>query len=203
MSAKQVAGSLVLAWGMFVGTGTVLAGDEAAKQDPGDAAAMEAMAKAAAPGEFHAHLNAMVGRWSLKVQWRMDPNAEWAESKSTAESKWVLGGRFVREEVEGEFMEGMRFQGFGMTGYDNLKKKYTSMWTDNMSTGMMISEGTCDASGKVFTYRGRSMDPMTGTEKTYKWTIRIVNNDKYISEMYTVGEDGKEFKSMEITYTRS
>lgn len=203
MSAKQVAGSLVLALGVFAGTAAVMAGDEAAKPDPADAAAMEAMTKAAAPGEFHAHLNALVGRWSLNVKFRMDPNQEWQESKSTAESKWVLGGRFVREEVEGEFMEGMRFEGFGMTGYDNLKKKYTSVWTDNMSTGMMISEGSCDASGKVFKFNGASMDPMTGKEKTYKWTIRIVNNDKYVSEMHTVDEDGKEFKSMEITYTRS
>lgn len=162
---------------------------------------MEAWARAATPGDFHANLEDLVGQWDLKVRWRMQPEAEWMESQSKAESKWILGGRFIVEHVQGESM-GMPFEGFGHTGYDNVKKKYVSTWMDSMGTGMMMSEGTCDPSGKVFTFSGTFMDPMTGKSKTVKSVLQIINKEKHVFEMFDTGPDGKEFLSMEITYTR-
>ena len=50
-------------------------------------------------------------------------------------------------------MMGTPFTGHGMTGYDNVTGKYWSTWTDSMSTGIMVSEGSCDAEG-VCTFIG-------------------------------------------------
>jgi len=167
-------------------------------------AAMKAMwEKLGAPGEFHKHLQPFIGKWKLVVKYRMDPAAEWKESLSESEVEWIIGDRFIREEVEGEMEEGVKFEGLGFTGYDNLKKKYVSAWMDNMGTGMMVSEGSCDESGKVFTFVGEHIDPMTGKAGKDKTVLKIVNNDKHVMEMYMNGPDGKEFLAMEIVYTRA
>jgi hypothetical protein len=94
------------------------------------------------------------------------------------------------------------FQGRGITAYDNFKKKYISTWTDSMSTGIFISEGSADESGKVLTFVGKMDDPMTGQkDKPTKFIIRILSADKHVMEMHdlSLGEKSKVF---EMTYTR-
>ena len=106
------------------------------------------------------------------------------------------------EEAKGEIPDGQRFEGSGIAGCDNIKKEYTSVWVDNMSTMIMATEGTCDESGKVLTYSGEYPDPITDKTVKTKSVLRIVNHDRHVVEMYQQDPDGKEFKSMEITYTR-
>ena len=90
---------------------------------------------------------------------------------------------------------------FGTT-LNKIKKKYVSVWADNFMSGFMLSEGTCDDSGKVITFHGEYSDPMTGKTQKDKAVFRIINNDKHVFEMYGTTPDGKEFLSLEITYTR-
>ena len=48
-----------------------------------------------------------------------------------------LDGRYIKVDVAGD-MPGMGpFTGFGLTGFDNVSKKFVSTWVDNMGTGMM------------------------------------------------------------------
>jgi len=99
-------------------------------------------------------------------------------------------------------MGGVPFEGFGMTGFDNVSKKYYNVWADNMGTGIMTSTGTADASGKTFTYNGEYNCPITGGKKTAKSILKIVGDDKLVYEMYDKTPDGKEFVSLEVTYAR-
>ena len=46
----------------------------------------------------------------------------------------------------------MPFEGMGIVGYDNLLKKFVSVWIDNMGTGLMPGTGTYDAATKTYTY---------------------------------------------------
>lgn len=171
-------------------------------KEGGEDEMMLAWMKMGAPGEHHKHLEAFVGHWETVVKFRMAAEAPWMESKGTSTLKWVLGGRFLMEEVESEMM-GQPFHGLGYSGYDNFRKQYVSLWMDSMMTGVHTSTGTCDTSGKVFTYHGKTDDPMTGErDKPYKMTLRVVNPDKTVTEMWMNGPDGKEFMSMEIVYTR-
>ena len=96
------------------------------------------------------------------------------------------------------------FEGFGMLGYDNMKKKYISMWVDNMGTGMMTSEGTADGSGKTFTFTTEEgyVCPMSGQHEKPKTVLKMVGEDKMVFEMHNKGPDGKEFMNLEVTYTR-
>jgi len=112
----------------------------------------------------------------------------------------VLGGRVLDEEVNGTMM-GMPFSGHGMRGYDNVTGHWWTTWNDSMSTGLMVSDGTCDDQGNC-TFTGSWNDPVTkgkvNARMTTKWTSPTVQ----VFEMYAPGPDGKEAKMMEMTYTK-
>ena len=46
------------------------------------------------------------------------------------------------------------------------------------------------------------MDPLTGKTKTSRMTSRDEGPDKELQEFWEKGPDGKEYKSMELVYTR-
>jgi hypothetical protein len=166
--------------------------------------AEEMMKKAEAagkPGPAHKALDALVGDWRLEGRCWMTPDSPPTENKGTAKVQWILGGRFVQEELDGEFM-GKPFHGISITGYDNMKKKYVGSWIDDMSTGMFISEGDADADGKLFTFYGKMDDPITGQkDKQYKFVIRVLGPNKHTFEMHDLSL-GDKSKTMELTYTR-
>ena|SRR5438105_848865 len=171
--------------------------DKAAQQK----AAMEAMMKAATPGDAHKKLNAMVGTFDAKVKMWMDPAAPPAESSGKAVNEWVLGGRWVQQRFDGTFM-GQPFSGIGYTGYDNVRHTYIGTWMDSMSTSMMTSSGDPDASGKNWNFNAMSMDPVSGEAVSLTEKMTMIDNDHQLFEMYGPGPDGSNFKMMEITYTR-
>jgi hypothetical protein len=168
---------------------------------------MEAWKNAAATGEPHTRLKAMAGTWDVSTKWRMSPDQPWDGAKGKAEYRTILGGRVLVQEMKADpgssmdAMMGYPFEGFGLSGYDNVTKQYWSTWTDNMGTGLMISHGTADSAGKVVTYTGSFDDPVRG-KVTAKSVLKIESNDKMVYEMYDKGPDGKEFTTLEVTYTR-
>ena len=205
MKLRVVFGGIVFVGAMMVICPRAMTQDQDKGNQPGEQMTEDWM-KHAQPGKFHAHLEPLVGRWTQSVKMWMAPGAPPVVSTGTTESKWILGGRFllqeVKEDVKGD-MDHPPFEGAGLIGYDNFKKKYTSVWVDNMGTAIMTSLGTCDDSGKVFTMIGRHDDVFTGRlDQKFKAITRIVDNDTLIDEMYVTGPDGKEFKMLEITYTR-
>jgi uncharacterized protein DUF1579 len=165
-------------------------------------AQMDAWMKFAAPAEAHKGLEGMVGTWDAEVTSWMSPGQPPMKSKGTSDNRLVLGGRWVESRFHGDMM-GMPFEGLGYTGYDNYKKKYMGTWMDNMSTAVMISEGTMDAGNKVMTSTSTMDDVMTGKKATVRMVTTIVDPNTHLFEMY--GPDpasGKEVKQMEIKYTR-
>ena len=172
--------------------------DKAAQQK----AAMDAMMKAATPGEAHKKLNAMVGTFDAKIKMWMEPGAQPMESTGKAVNEWVLGGRYVQQRFDGTFM-GQPFSGIGYTGYDNVRHMYVGTWMDSMSTSMMNSSGgDPDPSGKNWRFVASSMDPVSGEAVSIDERMTLLDNDHQVFEMYGPGPDGSNFKMMEITYTR-
>src|SRR5262245_6595500 len=153
------------------------------------------------PGPAHKALESLAGEWNIEGRCWMAPDGPPMVNKGTAKVRWILDGRFLQEDFNGEFM-GKQFQGIGITGYDNMKKKYVGSWIDSMSTGVFSSEGTADTDGKVFTFQGKMDDPMTGQKnKPFKWVVRILDADKHTFEMHDLTL-GDKSKTMEMTYTR-
>lgn len=168
---------------------------------------MAKMMQLAAPGPEHAKLKQLTGKWTFVTKHRMSPDQPWEEAPGKAEYKWILGGRVLTHEVKSDpnpkdpIMGG--FEGFGLTGYDNMTKKYWNTWADNMGTAVMLSTGTADSSGKTFTYSGEYDCPMTGQRKTAKSVLKIAGDDKVVFEMYDKDPAGKEYMMLEVTYARA
>ncbi len=162
-------------------------------------AMMDAMVKAGTPGAEHKKLTDMAGTWDAKVRMWMKPGAPPEESAGVSEATSIMGGRYLEEKFTGMMM-GQPFTGQGITGYDNVQKKYVATWADSMSTGIMNSTGRAD--GNKMTMSGQMADPMTGKMSTLKEVMTVTDNDHHTFEMWAPGPDGKVYKMMEIEYTR-
>lgn len=186
-----------IAWAAALICTVLGASAPAMAQDPKE---MEAMMKAATPGEQHKQLATMAGSWDVAAKF-WHPGAPPGEMKGAAEVKTILDGRYVHEEFSGDFM-GMPFRGVGLTGYDNTRKKYLTTWVDNMGTTIMYMTGAYDAASKSFTYEGQYPDPMTGKDKPMRIVMKVVDDNKHVSEFFDPAPGGKWNRTMEMTYTR-
>jgi len=174
----------------------------AATTNPAEANKAEWM-KLTQPTENHKALGDIVGKWNFNMKWWQTPEAKPQESKGTASNKWIFGGRFVQQDAKSK-MGGQKFEGVGYTGYDNVKGEYQSVWMDNMSTGMMISNGSRDTASNTLTESGTFACPMTGDKaKWFRNELKIVDKNEHVFAMFAKTADGKEYKTMEITYKRA
>lgn len=173
-------------------------------QDPGDAPAPdpEMMAKWGefmTPGKEHQELMARAGEYDLSITMVMAPGAPPTQSTATAKMEAAMGGRYLIEHTEGDFM-GSPFRGMGITGYDNLKKVHFATWIDNMGTGTMTMEGTRE--GNVITFKGDSPDVMQGKYVPTTHKLTLIDDDHFKLEMMAKTPEGAEYKTMEIVYSR-
>jgi len=162
----------------------------------------EMMAKWAqlnAPGPQHARFKEAVGTWKTEMKMWMGPG-EPTVSPGASRMELVFGGRYLKEHYRC-LSPDMPYEGMLLMGYDNLKKKYVSLWIDSMSTGFMLMEGTYDDAAKTLTMTGEADDPFLGPIEM-RSVSREVSKDKVVFEMYRKSADGPEQKCMEITYTR-
>lgn len=113
----------------------------------------------------------------MKSRFWHKPGAEPEKSDGSAHYEWILDGRILQSHFKGD-MGGMPFHGVGHNGYDKVKGEYFGTWMDSMSTGMAV-------------FRSEWALP---TEK---------DPDTMRFSMYHKDEKGKEFKTMEMVYTRT
>ena len=162
---------------------------------------------AAMPGEAHARLAQLAGTWDAVVKF-WDPNTgKESTSGGTMVNTMIHDGRWLQHEFKGSFtfaegMPPMPFTGSGLWGYNNVTKKYESTWTDNMSTGIMMSSGSYDAASNSYTMTSEMESPMGGKVK-HREVFKILGPDKHVMEMYGTEAGKPEKKVMEITYTRA
>ena len=179
----------------------------AAAQEPGapamtpeQQAMMKAYQEAATPGTPHQKMAASAGTYDVRAKSWQEPGKPPVEETGTATRTMILGGRVMVEEYQGSMM-GVPFTGQGLHGYDNVTGKHWSTWTDSMSTGIMVSQGTCDDQGAC-TFSGSWNDPITKGPVTARMTARWTSPTVQVFEMYGPAPDGKEMKMMELTYTK-
>jgi hypothetical protein len=176
------------------------AAEEMPAMTPEEKAMMEAYQAAGTPGEAHAWLAKAVGSYDLSIRSWAKPGTEPTVEAGTATRTMALDGRVLVEEVHGQTM-GQAFTGHGMHGFDNVTGKHWSTWNDSMSTGIMLSEGTCDAQGAC-TFTGSWNDPMTKAKVNARMTSRWTDANTEVFSMFAPGPDGTEFQMMEITYKK-
>jgi hypothetical protein len=164
---------------------------------------MDKMVKAATPGPQHAMLAKLAGDWTCSIKYQMDPSQPAQDAQSTATITSLMDGRYIQELSSGQMM-GAPFNGMGLYGFDNVSGKFVSSWIDNMGTGIMMSVGTADASGKVINWNGTMNDPVTGKATKERMVMTIADDDHHTFEMFGIPPGGKkETKMMTIDYVRS
>ena len=175
--------------------------EEVAKVEADNESLIDTWVQHAMPGEHHRLLERMAGQWTTTVKYRMNAEAPVVESAGTCARKWILGKRFLLEEFDGGEL-GLPFKALAIYGYDAFEKKYTSVWVDTMNTAITTSQGTCQNQCATIAFTGRHGDPWTGTMKPSRGGTRFINENRHVLELFEPGPDGKEFKILEIVYTR-
>ena len=163
-------------------------------------AAMKAWMTYMTPGDVHKLLAKDDGDWNEEITLWMAPGAPPQKSTASVTNKMILGGRYQESKHMGNFM-GMPFEGYGLLGYDNAKKVFVSSWIDNMGTGIMTMEGKWEEKAKTINFTGTTTDPATGKSIPVRETFTYIDSNKQRMEMF-ITQDGKEYKSMEIIFTR-
>jgi hypothetical protein len=165
---------------------------------------MEMWMKLGEPGEQHKMLARMAGTWEQKTTHWMFPGSDPIVSTAKAKMKSIMGGRYVIEQVEGHegFMgQEVPYEGFGIFAFDNMTQKHHFVWIDNMSTMMMLGEGTAAEDGTI-TYHSEMENPMGPEKMKFKSKARQVSDDRFVFEMWALQPDGSWFRNMESVSVR-
>ena len=187
---------------LVLGTAAVAIAVQDQKLSPEQQKQMEMFMQAGTPGPEHAELAKGAGTWDMAVKMWWDANTPPTESKGVMTAAMVLGGRYLRGDVVGEPMGDQRFEGTVCVAFDNVTKTWQSTWIDNMSTSISVMTAPGGGDGKVRTWKGTMSDPMAGKAVAVREVQTHMSPDSWKSETFAPGKDGKEYKSMEIVYTR-
>lgn len=147
------------------------------------------------PGPELAHLATMVGTWDAVMEMGGQ------KSKAVATYKSICSGMWIASDFESE-LAGVPYQGHGMDGYDQAKKKYVGYWFDSMTSVPLEFEGDFDADHKVLTMTGIAPGPDGKPQKFRTTTERTAPNRMTFKMFMVAAADGKEELAFTIEYTR-
>ncbi len=153
------------------------------------------------PGDVHKMMASWDGTWNSDITMWMQPGAPEEKTTSTAVNKMVLDGLYQQSTHTGMMM-GMPFNGMSTTAYDIHKKEFINTWIDNMGSGIMVLKGPWDESTKTMNLKGKATDPGTTGDMDIRETFKIIDENTQEMEMFSMMPDGKEFKTMNIRFTR-
>ena len=151
------------------------------------------------PGTVHKQMEPLAGSWDIDITYVI--NGQENHGKAKCEAKWILDGRFLRQEYHSNMM-GKPFTVIQHLGYDNQKKKTIEIMMDSMSTGVLHNEGSISEDGKTITNHGETRDPATGKTVKLRTVYTIIDPDHFKLEWFDVGDDGKETKGVSMIHTR-
>ncbi|MCB9838428.1 MAG: DUF1579 family protein [Phycisphaeraceae bacterium] len=162
-------------------------------------AMIEAWRKASSPGAMHERLEPLIGTWDTQTRVWFGPGDP-IVTKTRVTKEWALGGRFVLQDYAGEETSMGRFFGMGLLGYNNISKRYQSVWMDTMSTAMLIQTG--DWVGEALTLVGDQHESISLGIVRVRSVTRIVSDDRHTFENFVTGPDGKEMRTLEVVHSR-
>ena len=163
---------------------------------------VKAWAEFATPNENHKRLGDFVGSWNIHMKFWPRPTAAPQESDGAAEIHWILGNRYIEQRQNCPMM-GQPMSGIGYTGFDNIKRKYVTVWLDNIGTSILKTWGTFDSTKQSIKTQGTIDDPLTHKPLRYEDTATMINPDRFIYTAWTSTPDSaKMSRVMEIVYTR-
>ena len=155
-----------------------------------------------APSEHHESLEFFVGTWDVAVQFKL-PDGKEGQGNAACQTKWVLDGKFLRQEYKSQFM-GQPLTVWQILGYDELKKRFVEfqLHVDGKQAHTIHNEGAFSENGKVLTLAGDSIDGFTGKPVKLRTVTTIVDENRYTLEWFIAEPGGKEERKVVLTHTR-
>jgi hypothetical protein len=155
----------------------------------------------ATPGAVHKMMAGWDGNWAAEIKVWMAPDAPPMVMNSKSTNKMINSGLIQLSTHEGKWGD-MPFNGVSQTGYDNHRGIFWSTWYDNFGSGLTYLEGTWDDATKTINMKGKMTDPESKQQLDLRETMKIVDENTQVMEQFLT-HDGKEMKSMEITFKRA
>lgn len=157
----------------------------------------------AEPGKGHARLEPLTGLWDTSTRVFADLGSRPVEVDGSVEKSWVLGGRFIREDLAGIGTDDLPYMGLGFIGYDAIRCVYQSVWMSTGSTAMSTATGTIDPAGKVIVLIGEEIDHARRAPRRFRAELRIESADSHVLMQSYVGEGGIYVPGFQIQYRRT
>ncbi|MCC6678057.1 MAG: DUF1579 domain-containing protein [Phycisphaerales bacterium] len=165
---------------------------------------MKACMDAGTPGEMQKWLTEGAGVWTGKQKMWMAPDTEAMASEVTMTITPIMEGRFVKCEFKGDIPGMGPYTGVGITGYDNVSRTFQGTWIDNHSTGIMMGKAELSSDNKTLTWSYDYSCPITQKTAKMREIDKITGKDTRTMEMWGLEpKSGKEYKMMEISFTRT
>lgn len=152
------------------------------------------------PGKEHEMLAKSVGEWDAHMKFWMPGSEEPLESQDECTCTMVMNDWFMEMDYRGSW-DGQPWKGRLLSGYDQFRKEFFSIWTTDMGSEASISRGNMVKG--VLTLRGEMVDGMSGRVRKNETTFEYPDDDTTVMSMYWVADDGSRGDQvMEITYKR-
>lgn len=152
-------------------------------------------------GEEHKHLARLAGTWHASVTQWFGPG-EPTRAEGTMVTRMIHNGLYLEQRYESE-MNGMKFTGVGISGFNLAANRYENFWCDSMGSGMMISYGQYDPDTRQFRASGTMPSPQGDGELRFRDVNTIKSDNEHVMEMYMqMPGQPEEMKVMEIVFTR-
>jgi hypothetical protein len=153
------------------------------------------------PGESHRLMDSFVGTWNVTMKFWSSPQSAPEQSSGVSESRWILGKRFIQESFKGK-VGGQDFEGIGLFGFDNGRRRFDTLWLDSLNTSVARSSGAFDPENQIYSFEGQVYDPVLGRDKATKTTIRFLSPTRYVLTMFDHNPVYGDYKSLEMEYVR-
>lgn len=169
--------------------------------DPAKQKMMEEAMATMNPAPEHERLHAYVGEWTQHVSFTMEPGAPAVTSQAKAVGTLILGGRFLKLEVKGEFM-GQPFEALNIMGFDRRHNHYTIVGFDTLGTYSVSAQGSYDPAKNSLVLAGESANHNATAVEHYRFEYDLVKDNQFEARMIFTAPGGQEFTLVKILHTR-
>ncbi|MEM7208827.1 MAG: DUF1579 family protein [Pseudomonadota bacterium] len=164
---------------------------------------LPAATRLAMPGENHQLLQPLIGAWQVEMRVYPGPGADPILSNDmSATREWILGGRYVKEELTGTFANNPSAR-LAIIGYNNLEERFELASFDTFEPGFMVYEGR--ASDGSISVEGVSIEAgfgptPSGRHRDLRFSIDI-EDGRSVERIYVRYPGEQEFLFVEQIFT--
>ena len=159
------------------------------------------LSRASRPAAQHEALAALVGDWEVEHQVLDSNDHPTAPFHGHAAITRILGGRFVRWDLQVDF-GGTPGTQTGFLGYDLRTGEYQLLMISDLATGMIVASGRGDLSGAGLVFTLEQLEPRSGARVRARSRLRLLGPDRFVLEVLQAGPDGVERPALVTKYAR-